>query len=96
MEKLLLAHKVTLELTFSTQHKEYGLNPQLSQREGWGEPLRLRALLEMTWDLSNITRNNNPSLKKAWGIYTPQKRKTSCWSSGGTGQTGVQKTSCWG
>jgi hypothetical protein len=43
---LLLAHKVTLEFTFSTQHKEYGLNPQISQREGWGEPLRLRACLE--------------------------------------------------
>jgi hypothetical protein len=46
MEMLLLAHKVTLELTFSTQHKEYGLNPQISQREGWGEPLRLRACYE--------------------------------------------------
>jgi hypothetical protein len=29
----------------------------------------------MAWDLSNITRNNNPHLKKAWGIYTPQRRK---------------------
>jgi hypothetical protein len=29
----------------------------------------------MAWDLSNITRNNNPPLKKAWGIYTPQRRK---------------------
>jgi hypothetical protein len=75
MEMLLLAHKVTLELTFSTQHKVYGLNPQISQREGWGEPLRLRALLEMAWDLSNITRNNNPPLKKVWGIYTTQRRK---------------------
>jgi hypothetical protein len=43
MGMLLLAHKVALELTLSTQHKEYGLNPQISQREGWGEPLRLRA-----------------------------------------------------
>jgi hypothetical protein len=43
MEMLLLAHKVALELTFSTQHKGYGLNPQISHREGWGEPLRLRA-----------------------------------------------------
>jgi hypothetical protein len=43
MEMLLLAHKVTLELTFSTQHKEYGFNPQISQREGWEERLRLRA-----------------------------------------------------
>jgi hypothetical protein len=43
---LLLAHKVTLELTFSTQHKDYGLNPLISQREGWGEPLRLRACLK--------------------------------------------------
>jgi hypothetical protein len=29
----------------------------------------------MAWDLSKLTRNNNPHLKKAWGIYTPQKRK---------------------
>jgi hypothetical protein len=43
MEMLLLAHRVALELTLSTQHKEYGLNPQISQREGWGEPLSLRA-----------------------------------------------------
>jgi hypothetical protein len=32
MEMLLLAHKVTLELTFSTQNTEYGLNSQISQR----------------------------------------------------------------
>jgi hypothetical protein len=43
MEMLFLAYKVTLELTFSTQQKEYDLNPQISQREGWGEPLRLVA-----------------------------------------------------
>jgi hypothetical protein len=43
MEMLLLAHKGSLELTLSTQHKGYGLNPQISQREGWGEPLKLRA-----------------------------------------------------
>jgi hypothetical protein len=43
MGMLLLAHKDALELTLSTQHKEYGLNPQMSQREGWGEPLRLSA-----------------------------------------------------
>jgi hypothetical protein len=29
----------------------------------------------MAWDLSKLTRNNNPHLKKAWGIYTTQKRK---------------------
>jgi hypothetical protein len=29
----------------------------------------------MAWDLSKLTRNSNPHLKKAWGIYTPQKRK---------------------
>jgi hypothetical protein len=29
----------------------------------------------MAWDLSKLTRNNNPHLKKAWGIYTPQKIK---------------------
>jgi hypothetical protein len=38
MEMLLLSHKVALELTLSTQHKGYGL----SQREGWGDPQRLR------------------------------------------------------
>jgi hypothetical protein len=43
MEMLLYAHKVTLELTSSTQQKNYGLNPQISQKEGWEEPLRLRA-----------------------------------------------------
>jgi hypothetical protein len=42
MEMLLLAHKVTLEINLSTQNKVYGLNPQISQRDGWGEPLRLR------------------------------------------------------
>jgi hypothetical protein len=29
----------------------------------------------MAWDLSKLTRNSNPHLKKVWGIYTPQKRK---------------------
>jgi hypothetical protein len=29
----------------------------------------------MAWDLSKLTRNSNPHLKKACGIYTPQKRK---------------------
>jgi hypothetical protein len=29
----------------------------------------------MAWDLKKLTRNSNPHLKKAWGIYTPQKRK---------------------
>jgi hypothetical protein len=29
----------------------------------------------MAWDLSKLTRNSNPHLKKAWGIYTPQRRK---------------------
>jgi hypothetical protein len=29
----------------------------------------------MAWDLSNISRNNSPHLKKVWGIYTPQSRK---------------------
>jgi hypothetical protein len=103
MEMLLLAHKVTFELTFSTQHKKYGLNPQISQREGWGEPVRLRALLEMAWDLSNVTRNSILSLKKAWGIYTPQNRKLVVGSRVApvrpvphTGQTGVRKTSRWG
>jgi hypothetical protein len=43
MEMLSLAHKVALENTLSTQHKGCGLNPQISQRDGWGEPIRLRA-----------------------------------------------------
>jgi hypothetical protein len=29
----------------------------------------------MVLDLSNSTRNNSLQLKKAWGIYTPQRRK---------------------
>jgi hypothetical protein len=29
----------------------------------------------MAWDLTKLTRNSNSHLKKAWGIYTPQKRK---------------------
>jgi hypothetical protein len=28
----------------------------------------------MAWDLSKLTRNSNPHLKKVWGIYTPQRR----------------------
>jgi hypothetical protein len=40
---LFVAHKDDLELTLSTQHKEYGLNPQISQKRGLGEPLSLRA-----------------------------------------------------
>jgi hypothetical protein len=46
MGMLLLAHKDALELTLSTQHKGYDLNPQISQKRGWGEPLRLRACKE--------------------------------------------------
>jgi hypothetical protein len=56
----------------------------------------------MVWDLSKLTRNINPHLKKAWGIYTPQKRKlvVGPWAAPvrpvpHTGQTGVQKTSRW-
>jgi hypothetical protein len=33
MEILWLAHKVSIELTLSTQLKEYDLNSQISQRE---------------------------------------------------------------
>jgi hypothetical protein len=29
----------------------------------------------MASDLNEVTRNNNLQLKKAWGIYTPQRRK---------------------
>jgi hypothetical protein len=50
----------------------------------------------MALDLSNITRNNNPHLKKVWGIYIPQKRKLAVGSRAApvrpvpyTSQTGV-------
>jgi hypothetical protein len=33
MRMLLLVYKDALELTLSTQRKEYGLNPQISQKE---------------------------------------------------------------
>jgi hypothetical protein len=45
MEMLLLAHKGSIDLTLSTQHKGYGLNPQISQREV-GECLTLRSSAE--------------------------------------------------
>jgi hypothetical protein len=44
---LLLAHKDALELILSTQHKEYGLNPQISQREGLGRATKAWGLQEM-------------------------------------------------
>jgi hypothetical protein len=54
----------------------------------------------MAWDLNKLTRNNNTHLKKAWGIYTPQKRKLAVGPQAEpvrpvphTGQTGVRKTS---
>jgi hypothetical protein len=54
------------------------------------------------WDLSKLTRNSNPHLKRAWGIYTPQKRKLAVGPRVApvrpvphTGQTGVRKTSRW-
>jgi hypothetical protein len=56
----------------------------------------------MAWDLSKLTRNNKPHLKKAWDIYTPQKRKQVVGPRAApvrpvphTGQTGVRKTSRW-
>jgi hypothetical protein len=56
----------------------------------------------MAWDLSKLTRNNNPHLKKAWGIYTSQKRKLAVGPRVApvrlvphTGPTGVRKTSRW-
>jgi hypothetical protein len=52
----------------------------------------------MAWDLSNGTRNRNLPLKKAWGIYTPQRRKIVVGPRGApvrsvphTGQTDVEK-----
>jgi hypothetical protein len=44
-------------------------------KRGLGRATKANSLLEMAWDLSNITRNSNPHLKKAWGIYTPKRRK---------------------
>jgi hypothetical protein len=29
----------------------------------------------MAWKLNNVTTYNNPSLKRVWGTYTPQRRK---------------------
>jgi hypothetical protein len=56
----------------------------------------------MAWDLSKVTRNNNPHLKKAWGIYTPQRRKLDVGPRAApvrpvphTGQTSVPETSRW-
>jgi hypothetical protein len=56
----------------------------------------------MAWDLSKLTRNSNLHLKKAWGIYTPQRRKLAVSPRVApvrpvphTGQTGVRKTSRW-
>jgi hypothetical protein len=66
MRMYLLAHKGSLELTLSTQPKEYGLNPQISQREV-GESRKALGLQWMAYKLSNITKNNNPSLKWVWG-----------------------------
>jgi hypothetical protein len=52
----------------------------------------------MAWDLSKLIRNSNPHLKKAWGIYTPQRRKLDISPRAApvrpvphTGQTGVRK-----
>jgi hypothetical protein len=56
----------------------------------------------MAWDLSKLTRNSSPHLKKDWGIYTPQRRKLHVGPRAApvrlvphTGQTGVRKTSRW-
>jgi hypothetical protein len=73
---LLLAHKDTLELTLSTQHKGYGLNPQISQREVW----------ESHWGLG-LSRNDlgaqqshqeqQTSTEEGLGYLYPSKEKTS-------------------
>jgi hypothetical protein len=56
----------------------------------------------MAWDLNKLTRNSKPHLKKAWGIYTTQKRKLAVGPRVApvrpvphTGQNGVWKTSRW-
>jgi hypothetical protein len=69
----LLAHKVALELTLSTQHKEYGLNPQISQREGWGEPLRLRAC--KNWLGTSAKSLETATLtRRRLGVFIPPQR----------------------
>jgi hypothetical protein len=74
MEMLLLPHKVALELTLSTQHKEYGLNPQISQGEGWGEPLRITAckkwLRTSAQALQTATFN-----QRSLGVFIPLKEE---------------------
>jgi hypothetical protein len=65
-------------------------------KRGLGRATKACSLLEMAWDLSNSTRNSNLQLKKAWGIYTPQRRKLAIGPQAApvipvphTGQTGV-------
>jgi hypothetical protein len=72
MGMLLLAHKVALELTLSTQHKEYGLNPQISQKEGWGEPLRLRVCKK--WHRTSAQALETTTLNsRRLGVFIPLK-----------------------
>jgi hypothetical protein len=74
MEMLLSTHKVTLENTLSTQHKGCGLNPQISQRDGWGEPLRLRA--SKKWLRISVTTIETTTFNsRRLGVFIPLKRE---------------------
>jgi hypothetical protein len=64
MEMPLLAHRVALELTLSTQQPRIWLECTNHTKRGLGRATKAWSLLEMAWDLSNITRNSNPHLKK--------------------------------
>jgi hypothetical protein len=76
MGMLFLAHKYGLELTLLTQHKGYGLNPQILQREVGGEPLRLRACKK--WLISSAKSPRIATLHcRRFGVFIPLKEKTS-------------------
>jgi hypothetical protein len=75
MGTLLLAHKVSLELTFSTQHKEYLESTNLTKR-GWGEQLSLRACKE--WLRSSAKSPRTVAfVVEGLGYLYPSKEKTS-------------------
>jgi hypothetical protein len=69
---LLLAHKVALDLILSTQHKGYGLNPQISQREDWGEPLRFRACKKWLWTSAQALETATFNRRRL-GVFIPLK-----------------------
>jgi hypothetical protein len=71
---LLLSHKDALELTLSTQHKGYDLNPQISQREV-GESQKSLGLARIGLGAQQSHQEHQPSTVGGLGIYTPQRRK---------------------